>query len=174
MNDESKKTKNECVGIHHSSFIIHHYFDFFWKKRFGVAAAHNDFANDGAADVRKCGLGNQKNGLDAVAHDVIDLGNRFFVVEIGGVPQAAQQIVCANFFAIMGSQVFKTVHLDFWVFFENLPNPLQSLVERKKVFFRRIDADSNDYFIKKWQRTHDQIDMAGSDWVERTGKNSNF
>lgn len=144
------------------------------NKRARVRPTHDDFADDSAADVRKFGLRNQENRLDAVADDVIELGNGFFVVEIGGIAEAAQEVARADAFAVIGGEVFKIVNFHAGVFGENLAQPFEALVEREKVFFDGIDADGDDDFVEQRQGTFHQINVAEGDGVKRAGKDCDF
>ena len=103
------------------NFIYH---NLFWQERTGVGPSNNDFADDGAADMRKFGLRNKKNRLYAVSYNVVELRNGFFVIKIGGIAQSAQQEARTNAVAVMRGEVFEVVHFYLWVFFEYFPQPL--------------------------------------------------
>lgn len=126
-------------------------FYLFWNKRCGIGSADDDFPHNGAADVRKLRLRDQENGFDSISHDMIELGNRFFVIKIGGIAQAAQQKPCANALAVMRGKVFELIDTNTRVFGKNLPEPFQALFMGEKVFFGRINPNGDNNLIEKGQ-----------------------
>lgn len=148
--------------------------DFGRNKGCGVGASDDNFPYDGAADVRKLRLGNQKHGFDPVADDMVELGNGFFIIEIGGIAQAAQEVAGADTLTVMRRQVLKGIDADLRVFGKNLPQPFHALFQREQVFFGGIDTHCDNNFVEEGQGAPYQIHMADSDGVKRTGEYRDF
>ena len=105
---------------------------------------------------------------------MVELGNRFFVIEIGGIAEAAQEVAGTDAFAVVGSQVFKLIYLDGGIPRKHLTQPFEALVERKEIFFGRIDPDSDDDFVEQRQSPFHQINMTDGDRVKRAWKDGDF
>jgi hypothetical protein len=147
---------------------------FLWQERACVAAAANDFTDNGGTDVREIGTADEEQGVHAVPHDVVELRNGFFVVEIGSVAQAADEKFGADVHTIVSGEVFKIVNPHFRLVFENLAQPFHALFEAEQVFFLGIDPDSHYDLIEQGQCAAHDFYMAGGDGVERPGKDSDF
>ena len=147
---------------------------FLWNKGRSVATADDDLAYDGAADMGKFGLRDQKNGVDSAPDNVVELGNGFFIVKIRSVSQTTQQVARANAQAIVRRQVFKVIYPYLGISGKYLSQPFQPLIQGKQVFFCGVDTYCHYYLVEQWERPFDQVYMAGSDGVERTRKNCYF
>jgi hypothetical protein len=116
-------------------------------------------------------LTNQKNGFYPLPNDVIQLGNRLFVIKIRGIPQAAQQIARTNLPGLVCREAGEMPHFHLGLIFEDLPEPIQPFLQGKKVLFLAVDANSDNDFIVKRQGSLNQVDMTNGDRVEGTWKN---
>ena len=118
------------------------------KKGAGIAAALDDLPDDGRTDMGVARLCDQEDRLDAAAHNVIELGDGFFVVEIGGVPQATQQVGSTDLLAIMRRQALESVDPYPGFVSKNRAQPMQALFEGKQIVLLGIFSDGDDDLIE--------------------------
>ncbi len=124
--------------------------------------------------MRELWLGDEEHCLDAAAHNVVKLRDRFFVVEIRRVAQAAQQESRADALAVMRGKVFESIHPHTGLIFKDLTQPFHTLFVREQVLFGTVDTHCHDDLIEEGQGPSHQVHMADGDRVERTGKDCEF
>lgn len=116
-------------------------------------------------------LADQKNSFYPFADDVIQLGNRLFVIKIRGITQAPQQVPRTNLPGVVRREAGEMPDFHLGLICKNFPEPLQPFLQRKKVLFLAVDADSDNDFIVKRQGPLNQVNMTNGDGVEGTWKN---
>lgn len=105
--------------------------DLFGNEWRGVSPTLNDLADDGGADVRVFRRADEEYRLDAVADDVIELGDRLFIVEVGGIAQAPEEVTCANTLTKVHRESLEAIHIQFRFRMKNIPQPLHPGLERE-------------------------------------------
>lgn len=124
--------------------------------------------------MRECRLADQKDRLQAITNDVVELGDGLFVVEIAGVAQATQQVLGTNLVTKMRREALKAGNFHLGLIPENGFEPRQALFQRKEVRLLAVDTNGNDDFIEKGYCSADQLGVAGGDGIERPGEDGGF
>lgn len=146
----------------------------FRQKRGSIPSPLDDLPDDGRADVRKARLGDQEDRFQVFADDMIQLGNRLFVIKIRGITKAAQQIVSPGFAAIIRGELFEVVYFHLLKGFEDLPDPAYTLIQGKEAFLLGVHPDGYDDLVEKRQSSFHQVDMTGGDRIEGAREDGNF
>jgi hypothetical protein len=105
-------------------------------------------------------LRNEKNSFYTLSDNMINLGNSFFIIEVGSIPEAPKQIPGTDFLAVMCREMLKMIHFNLFMHFEYLLQPLNTLLQRKKILFGRIDTNGYYNLVKKWQCPLYKINVA--------------
>ena len=110
------------------------------------------------------------DGLDVRGQAAVRVGDGALGLEVDHVPHAADDVVDAQLVAGVDREVLILDDRHAGQPFGGLPDDAQALVHVEEAALVLVDAHGDDDFVEHRERAFEDIQMAGRERVERTGK----
>ena len=137
-----------------------------WKEEGRIAAMLNDIPHCGGRDVGELLGCRDYDGLDIRGQAPVGIGYRPLVLEIQHVPDTPDYVMDSQFPARIDSEgvVFYDVH-PFKVTYD-LTDDVHSLFHREESPLVLVDTHSHGNLVEHRKGPLEDIEMAGSEWIE--------